>query len=317
MICVECGKKGKTYNGLCIDCYLKKKKLFVIPDEIEVTFCKNCSAYKINKKKKWKKGDLIKDLQDYLREKIKAEIDFKLSFDGKIAICTGDFEGKEVVEKKEITINKEYRLCNKCSLKKGGYYEAIIQIRNARNYMEIEKLIKKRIKEKDAFISKKEEVKGGIDYYVGNKKVAFTIAKEIKEKFKGEINISSSLVGLKNGRKIYRDTYRIKFPEYSVGDFVKINESLYRIVSIGKKIELEDLEGRKKYIYKNEIERIAKIKMEEKDAIVLYEDEKGLYVMDAKNYKTFFINKPKKWKKGKKIKIIEYEDRIYGVVKDD
>ncbi len=311
MICVECGKEGKTYEGLCLDCYLKKKKLIDIPSKITITFCRNCDSYRIEKT--WKRGNFFEDLKRYIDSKIRADVNYKLDFDGKRVRCVGFFEGRKIQEEKEIEIIKKYRLCDKCALKRGGYYEAILQIRGTKDYKEIEKIIKRKIKEKETFISKKEIVRGGIDYYIGNKKAAMAAVKEIKEKFGGDVNISSSLVGLKEGKRIYRDTYSIRFPEYSIGDFLKIDEKVYRIVAIGKKLELEDFEGERKHFYKDELKKAIKLEMEKRDAMVLHEDDKGLYIMDTKTYKTFFINKPRNWKNGKKLKIVEYEGKVYGI----
>lgn len=312
--CVECGKKGKTYNGLCIDCYIKSRKFFEIPS-INISICRNCGAYYINK---WRKEDMWKDIEEYLKRNIKAEIEYEIEIDkekNKI-ILKGNFEGKEIRDEEKLKINFKKRLCEKCSLQKGGYFEAIVQVRgiDEEQCKEIEKMAERKIEEKDSFISKKERKEYGIDFYIGSKKAAISLAKEIKEKFGGEMKKSSSLVGMKDGKRIYRDTYAIRLPEYKAGKYLKFEERLYKIVSIGKKIEMEDVESKdKKQVYREELKKAIKVDLEEIDAIVLHEDEKGIYVMDTKNYRTFFVKKPKKWKKGKKIKIVEYNGRIYAV----
>jgi len=314
MICVECGKEGKTYEGLCIDCYLKKKKLIEMPEKVEVVYCRNCPAYRLGNK--WMKGNLKEDLKEYIKQQIEAKFPFQFEFDfesGKIT-CTLEFEGRKIKKEKYIEIVEKERLCDKCSLQKGGYFEAILQIRgaNEKDMKDIDKLIRRRISERDTFLLKKEEVKGGRDYYIGNKKVASKIAREIKEKYDAELSISSSLVGMKDGKRIYRDTYGIRLVEYK-GKFVKIDDKLYRIVSAGKKIELEGMDGEKRYIYKDDLRKAVELNLKEREAIVLHEDEKGLYIMDTESYKTAFVNKPKNWKGKKKIKIVEYEGKFYAV----
>ncbi|KAA0013392.1 MAG: hypothetical protein FE041_02845 [Thermoplasmata archaeon] len=314
MFCVECGKKGKTYNGLCLDCYLKKKELIKIPDEISITFCRNCNAYKIEGE--WKKGNHWKDLEEYIRSKVEAEIDVDVVVSKRKVVCTGIFEGRKIRKEKEIKIKEKERLCGRCSLIKGGYFEAILQVRGARENeeKEIDELVKRRVEERDSFISKRVKVKNGVDYYIGDKKVAAILAKEMKEEFGAEYGISSSLVGRKDGRDVYRDTYLIRFPAYKVDDFVKIDGKLYRIISTGKKMELESMDEEKKYLYKREMKKAIKVEVRKKNAIVLHESKEGLYVMDEETYKTFFVRKPKRWKGGK-LKIFEWEGNVYAVEK--
>ncbi|MBC7081746.1 MAG: hypothetical protein H5T44_05855 [Thermoplasmatales archaeon] len=313
MFCVECGKEGKTYEGLCLDCYLKKE-LIKIPDEIKLTICSNCDAYKI--KEKWLRGDFRKDIKEYIKKNIEASIFFEIEMEENKIICKGFFEGREILREKEIKIKLKESLCDQCSLFRGGYYEAILQIRGADSEEEkfIDEFVKKSVEEKKSFISKKERVKGGIDYYIGNKKVASNIAKELKEEFNAEHNLSSSLFGMKEGKRIYRDTHLIRLPEYKVNDFVILGENLYRIVSINKRVEMEGINGERKIIYKNDLRFANKVDVNKRNGILLHEDEMGIYVMDEKTYRTIFFNKPKNWKKGKEIKIFEWKENLYLLV---
>ncbi|MEM1513492.1 MAG: NMD3-related protein [Candidatus Thermoplasmatota archaeon] len=313
MFCVECGKEGKTYNGLCLDCYLKKE-LIRIPDEVKITFCKGCDAYKI--KDKWLRGNFNEDLEDYIRKNIEANIFFEIELEDNLVICRGFFEGKEILKEKEIKIKIKEGLCNQCSLFRGGYYEAVLQIRGAdeKEKKIIDEFIKRNVETKKTFISKKLRVRGGIDYYIGNKKVASNIAKELKEEFNAEYIFSSSLFGVKNGKRVYRDTHLIRLPEYKVNDFINFEGNLYRIVSIGKRIEIEGINGEKRIIYRNEIRFANKVDVNKRKGILVHEDENGIYVMDEKTYRTIFFNKPKNWEKGKEIKIFEWEGNFYLLI---
>lgn len=313
MFCVECGRKGKTYDGLCIDCYIKKHKFFDFPSEINIEVCKLCNSYKIGNK--WRKGEIHKEIEKYLIENLRTEIECEVSFDeNNILRIKGNFEGKDIKAEKEIKLKEKYITCPKCSLKKGGYYEAIIQIRgaNRRNMKKIDNLIIKRIEEGESYIMKVEEVKGGKDYYIGNKKIAERIAKELKEDFSCTMKSSKSLVGIKDGKRISRYTYSIRFTKYE-GKFIKIDGKIYKVKSAGKKLELHGINGEVKNVYREEIKKAVEMNIEERDATLLHEDKDTLYVMDSESYKTFVVNKPKNWKGGKIIKIIEYEGKIYAV----
>ena len=312
MICVECGKKvDKLYDGLCLDCYIKSHKFFEIPKQINVKVCRNCGAYNIDGE--WKHDSLNNLIKEYLKKNIKGDCKLEINFDENIATCTGNFEGREIVETQKFKINIKKRLCDKCSLIKGGYFEAILQIRkknlDKKLEKEMEKIIKRRIDEGNTFIMKKEKMEEGIDYYIGSKKVAHSIAKELKNTYKAEYKSSSSLVGMKDGVELYRDTYLIRLPEYEIDSFIKLNDMIYRIEGVGKKIELVSLDGERKYIYKDEMKKAKIIDVNERDAIILHEEKEGIYVMDSKTYKTYFVNKPK----GRKIKIIEYDGKTYVI----
>ncbi len=313
MFCVECGKEGKTYEGLCLDCYLKKD-LMKIPDEIKLTICRYCDAYKI--KNKWLRGDFKNDIKEYIKKNIESSIFFEIDMEDNKIVCKGFFEGREILREKEIKIKLKESVCDQCSLFRGGYYEAILQIRGANREEEkfIDEFIKKIVKIKKSFISKKEIVKGGIDYYMGNKKVASNVAKELKKEFNAEYNLSSSLFGLEDGKRIYKDTYLIRLPDYKANDFIIFDENLYRIVSIDKRVEMEGINGERKVIYKNELRFANKIDVEKRGGILLHEDEKGIYVMDEKTYRTLFFKKPKNWKKGREIKIFEWNENLYLLV---
>ena len=315
MICVECGKKTeKLYNGLCLDCYLRSKKFFHFPSRIVVRVCRNCGAYKIDGE--WRHESLEKIVEEYIRKNIKGiDCNLEIDFEKGIARCTGNFEGRKIVEEGRFEIVIRKRLCEKCSLMKGGYFEAILQIRkknlSKKMEKEMEDIIKKRVEDANSFIMKKERVEEGLNYYIGSKKVAHSIARELKNVYKAEYKSSSSLVGMKDGVEVYRDTYLIRLPDYKIGTFIKLNDMVYRIESIGRKIELLSLEGNKRYIYKDEMKKAKIMDLKERDAIILHEEKNGTYVMDLETYKTYFVNKTGKEKD--KIKIVEYDGRIYVI----
>ena len=314
MFCVECGKEEKNYDGLCIECYIKRHHFFSIPSQVIVTYCKNCDSYRINST--WKKANIRKDIKSHIIKKIKTDLKYKceLNIEKRKVTCRGEFEGKTIKEEKEIKIIEKQKLCPQCSLMKGGYFTAIIQVRGAKEekWKKINDVIKKTVKERNSFISKTEKVRGGLDYYVSNKKVAERAIRDIKELFGGEITKSSSLVGMKNGKKIFRNTYSIRFSEYS-GKFIKINEKLYQVITVGKKIELKGVNGEMKYIDKKDIKKARILDIKPRSATVLSSDVNNLYVMDSKDFKTLEVNKPRNWKNKKNINIVEYDGNIYPI----
>jgi len=316
VFCVECGRETeKLYDGMCIDCYIKKHNFFSIP-VIDIAICKECGAYRIGGK--WYRKDIEERLMEYIEGKIEKEIDCdaEINIEKGEIICRGEFGGVEIKRRLPLKMRERHILCDRCSLKKGGYFEAVLQVRKKnlkKEMQEIEGIINRKIDEMNTFISKRENRREGIDYYIGSKKAAAAAAKEIKESFNAEMKKSSSLIGMKDGKELYRDTYMVRLPEYGKESFFKEGERLYRVISVGKKIEMKSLDGVKKSVYREEMEKMKKVEIRTKEADVLHEEKDGLYIMDRENFKTYFVNKPKNWKGNKRIKIVEWNDNIYVI----
>lgn len=97
-------------------------------------------------------------------------------------------------------------LCNVCAQKSAGYYEAIIQLRGryAHDKAFAERLISQL--ERLTFIPKTEELKEGLDIYVGSKSAAATILSALNFK----LITSNKLYGVKKGRRVYRTTFLVR-----------------------------------------------------------------------------------------------------------
>lgn len=92
-------------------------------------------------------------------------------------------------------------------------FQAKLQIRpeNA----DIDNFIKEQIRGRnDCFINKEEPHKYGIDYFLSSQKFARTLGKKLKEKFDGELTITSTLHGFdrRHGKEVHRITvcFRLK-----------------------------------------------------------------------------------------------------------
>ena len=220
--CPKCGRSvEKLYNGLCKDCFLEKFSLVKdIPDRIIVKICKSCGKYFIDQKESHTLENTIDlflpDLLEnpeitnatYRIEKNKIHLNLDLKFD--------DLEKKE--EKTSELVIKSI-LCQSCSMKKSGYFQAILQVRAPKQLHErLEQEVKNQINflakhNKSAFISKIENTKNGFDVYIGSRSVANEVAKKLKNKFIAEKKISRKLSGMKGGKRVYRGTILV-----SIGD---------------------------------------------------------------------------------------------------
>lgn len=158
--CPKCGKKVKKLKeNLCESCYNASKPQET--KEIEIKQCPTCN--KFSYQNRWTLITL---------ENLKKKINKKY-------------------QKLKIEIISE--LCPKCS-KHESYFESVLQIRNPNK--KITKFIEDNIekqKQEGVFITLKDKVKGGIDYYLTSRRYASKIGKLLKKNFEGELKISPKL----------------------------------------------------------------------------------------------------------------------------
>lgn len=207
--CPKCGKKTeKLIDSICEECFQKSNSLISIPEIIKIEICKNCGKIK---DKKWKRGRSIKEL---IKERI--EVNGKLE---ELKIEEDGGKGKETIfkikakgllkgkvgkeERKKTKIKIKEKLCENCGKVKGGYYEAIIQLRSG-DEKKIKKSMKKIIKileNNNGYLTKMENRKNGVDMYMAPKSLADKIIRNIAHKEKKK---SFSIAGKKDGKDLYR-----------------------------------------------------------------------------------------------------------------
>lgn len=92
-------------------------------------------------------------------------------------------------------------------LSKDQYYEAILQLR-PKNKKVLDYVLKQIEKRKNVFISKRIELKTGIDLYMSDRKFTMALGKKLKKTFKGNVKLSRKLYGFDRvrGKKVYRVT---------------------------------------------------------------------------------------------------------------
>jgi NMD protein affecting ribosome stability and mRNA decay len=113
-----------------------------------------------------------------------------------------------VVFNNTFDVKRIHQICQECYRKSSGYYEALIQLRGDKEKVNLMfQKLSKFITNKGAFISKVEELERGFDIYVSDK----LITKSFFPTYKLKPKSSYTLYGIKNGRKIYRNTYLLSF----------------------------------------------------------------------------------------------------------
>jgi nonsense-mediated mRNA decay protein 3 len=204
LICPRCGKTSEEkgfVEAFCIDCYEFNIRL---PKGLKVGLCKRCN--RMNLQGEWQQLNRRK-ISEYVAGKCKGDFT-GADCDIDTGICSFTFEkaGKTATVQREVDLEKQVTMCPDCSRSSGGYFEAIIQLRG--EHVRVEELagrLDKRLGKK-TFVSKIEEMHGGLDLYVGNSKAAFSVLHELG--FKPAV--ARKLFGRRDGKRLYRMSYAIR-----------------------------------------------------------------------------------------------------------
>ena len=204
LICPRCGKTSEEkvfIEAFCVDCYDFGIRL---PKGLKVEVCKRCGRMRL--RGEW---------QGYDRGKIMAYVEGKCRggfsearYDPDTGICTFTFErgGRKVAVGRPVEVERAITMCPDCNKASGCYFEAIVQLRGEGSRVDkwLDRL-EKQLSRK-TFISKIEEMHGGLDLYIGSSKAASGTLQALGLK----PVISRKLFGKKDGKKLYRVTYAIR-----------------------------------------------------------------------------------------------------------
>jgi nonsense-mediated mRNA decay protein 3 len=338
MFCVECGSEEPIFrDGVCRKCYLKTHTFTKGPKEVDLPICAHCSSYKY--KNTWTSdlfGDVIrrviKNTFEINRELRNVDItteckEIKENMSCKVFI-SGYLDKVEINEEHDLLVHLNKIVCDVCSKRFGGYHEAIVQIRAENRELKKEELeqignhVETLVEDLRAkgnralFITDIAEEHGGLDYYLSEKGAGLVIAKSIKDQYGGAIKQSSKNIGMKDSKQVYRITYLIRLPSFVKGDFLKIGNSFFLVVSVhGNKVKMINLESWEESI--TDVKSIHKPKKEGgqeliKDMILVSQTEEEIQVMYPKTYEIKIIRVPKPVSfDSKTIKVVMLEDKLF------
>jgi nonsense-mediated mRNA decay protein 3 len=232
MFCVECGRDGEVFEALCAQCFLDRKKLVELPEVLDVTLCSSCANTLVGKK--WAKEELDAVIDQLISSSTwlnpalavlgrdsdkRFEDQNNMSVLVKTSIRLGD---QDRIVERGVRIRLKHGTCPVCSKRHGSYYEAIIQVRTGSGKLSLEKKseimehVYSRVKgpgpDGTSFISKVEEMHGGLDFYMGSNRDAKSVAKELAKRYGAKMNSSPRLHGKVKGKEVYRVTYLVRLP---------------------------------------------------------------------------------------------------------
>lgn len=193
-------------GNFCEICIAEKLKRG-IPDIATIRQCRHCERIKTNEGFAMMSPNnlgrviisefRLKDSKAKVLERTKdsARIEFRCFVDESV-----------VHYEKDIAIKIIHETCQDCYRRSSGYFEAVVQLRGTRSKVEkTAERIRVYVERNGAFVSKTEELEGGIDVYVSDKMLMNEFFKYYRLKPKR----SYTLYGRKRGRDVYRNIYAL------------------------------------------------------------------------------------------------------------
>jgi nonsense-mediated mRNA decay protein 3 len=260
MFCVECGAEGPTYRGLCARCFLKKHPVVRPPELLDLEHCTSCGSFRA--RSGWSKVDRELAVTGLLRQTIPALPPWeRVSFTqvtreedaNNLSVTVkalGRFEALESVQDFRVRVRIKPSLCEPCQKQRGRYYEGVLQVRGDDRELTpaevraVRTFVTARVErtaDADAFVSRTEEVHGGLDFYVSTNGLGKALARDLAETFGGTVSSSPKLYGQKQGREVYRVTSLVRLGAFHVGDVVRHKGALAEVTSVRPFVVLRDL----------------------------------------------------------------------------
>lgn len=319
--CYLCGKPS-VLEGLCTDCYNDNHPLIEVSTPLTLLICKKCGSVKLADG--WRKiaGDPIEpdEILDYQIELLLESMvkilgrDVTLSLEEEkrldrvsYTVVTASGKSHESLpphdEKYNVEVRFRFSTCDTCGMMRGGYYEAILQIRaDSRELTDEERreitstvtdITISRYKSDDrAFIVSTTEDKYGIDFYIGSENLCKLLADEIEVQYLAERKENYKLVGEdRTGRRKYRITILIRLPRFKVGDFVTIDDQPCQVTAINRNmLTCYDLRKRERFSINPKsarwrtLEFLASFSSRQEFMVTTHAYGKPVQIMDSSTY---------------------------------
>lgn len=344
MFCPECGSTDKEMVGdICIDCFLKEFQMVEIPKRIEVEICSHCNS-KLEEGK-WSEEFIpeeeiifralernIKVADEVEDENISLEIG---QIKGTLANCfieaKGKVHGVEIEENHESEVKIKKTVCPTCSKMQSGYYETVVQFRADNREIKPEEygkadeivertLIKQAKSDKLAYCPQIAKLKEGYDYYIGSFKSGNKVAEALKEEFGGIIKESPRLISedKSTGKGLYRVWISIRIPEFEVNDFIKFEDKILQVNSIGKNslVGVDISTNKKHNIPMKQMEEIELVKKadEIETTTIISKSPSIIQILDPSDYSAVDLEMKEEFADyniGDEIKLIKIDNYIY------
>ena len=244
MICIKCGKREAVFKGLCNECTWESA-VVESPGSVSRIICPKCGAIKVgnawshnHSEAHWERKSLETfRINEPFRITGREVVGFNKRRDFIDAKITASLDGDIREFSFTIPYSEDKISCPTCNKITGSYFEAKVQIRGMTGKVTdkmvdagkklVEFVENNRTRDHQSFISKVEDVKDGVDIYLGKRKDGDTFAKNIKAREICSVVISNTLAGVREGKQFYRLTYMIRLFDYEPGSILFVNGRKY------------------------------------------------------------------------------------------
>lgn len=319
MKCIVCGKESGF--RICGKCFAERNILAHLP-ALELEKCGKCGSFRFGRE--WIRISEAVAVEKKILEELDFSPDFDvetLSFLRNSVVVSGKIFGDCVSITLPLTLKIRTTTCPRCSRESGGYYEAIVQVRAQNRALRteeierakeiVESILYESEGEKD-FLLKFEEMKSGIDFYFGSRKMGEKVSKAIASEFGGSVFRSKRLHTKIDGNEVYRFTYLIRLPEAEKYDVVLKDGKICVVKNAKFQKGIEITTG--KMINISESTLIAK-KDDMGWGVITNLDESVAEIMDSEG-KIFHVPRPFGAEIGKEVFIFSFEQRIFAFPRD-
>ncbi|MFW3145806.1 MAG: 60S ribosomal export protein NMD3 [Thermoplasmatota archaeon] len=263
MLCLKCGQREQFADNLCEECLTASIKPVSLPPVLQTNFCRVC--HRVQRGKSWHDPEsdlpeaavrLAESSVEIERDVTNTRVEFSVDTeDNNRFILSGRassvYKGVIINQKLTCEVRLHPQACPWCSRQQGSYYEAILQIRGLDGLSEeqVYDLVSKirddtylaSLKDPNIFVTKEEKVRGGYDFYIGENSYARQISQKLHDAYGGEIKVSSSLFGRKDGRDLLRYTYLVRLPGFLAGDYLAGEKGPYKVLRVHKRVNVLEL----------------------------------------------------------------------------
>jgi nonsense-mediated mRNA decay protein 3 len=303
--CPICGAPSK---GVCPRCFLKKNPIRIVRQEY-----RECECGLTFFKGRWfrDKHEMVSDMAE---KSILPPADVKVFMkDAEYSMEKGElvvkaqyrvyYKGVGFEESQTWSVRPEKFKCGSCKKQGSGYFEAVLQVRAEGIELGLE----------PREIASVEEVRGGIDVYLisdayAQARVSTYISNGL------QVIRSSKLHTKRAGKDIYRHFYSIKHPPFSPGDFIRVNDKIYRVIELGKTMKLEDIQIKKPRSFRmsalKDAEFVAK-SADIRSATVSEIRPDGAQIIDSFNQKTYEIRNTPELRQSTQIQYLLLDGKIH------
>lgn len=338
--CVRCGAEcEESLDGLCIDCWLAGRRLVELPHHVDLSVCTNCGEFESGGR--WFAREPLVAIQDAAADALMAvrgaevtaistsveEQDPRTFVVTVAAEC--DVMGYRAEGEASTIVRVKNTVCRRCSRQLGSYYEAILQLRSSSGRLDegireeavamVENSVSRQaVNNRQLFITKMEDVPGGVDVYLSSIALGKSIAKELSEAYCAETKESPKLVGqTTDGQDMYRLTYLVRLPDFRAGDVVTFQGRQYKLARVngggGRLVDLTDFRERPLRRADMHSVRLYERASVLAQATVVSRSGQEVQVLDPHNYSTVDLRVPEGYEAGESVSVVTIDDVLYLV----